>query len=122
MTDENPIAAAAKRIRSEFGRLDLLINNAAISNTHKTLGMSLQEYVKISRPSNVPLDEVSAVWGRTVRRHRCDPSDAASLARSTSSPHRQCIERRWLIDDERGSSLSRPLDVRPRLTCVQDGL
>ena len=27
------IAAAAERIRTEFGRLDLLVNNAAISNT-----------------------------------------------------------------------------------------
>jgi NAD(P)-dependent dehydrogenase (short-subunit alcohol dehydrogenase family) len=43
VTDEASIAAAAERIREEHGRLDVLINNAAISNTRKTPGMSLQE-------------------------------------------------------------------------------
>jgi NAD(P)-dependent dehydrogenase (short-subunit alcohol dehydrogenase family) len=66
VTDQASIAAAAERIRKELGRLDVLINNAAISNTRKTLGMSLQEYAKISRPSNVPLDEVRAVWETNV--------------------------------------------------------
>ena len=66
VTDEASIAAAAERIREELGRLDVLINNAAISNTRKTPGMSLQEYAKISRPSNTPLDEVRAVWETNV--------------------------------------------------------
>ncbi len=66
VTDPASIAAAAERIRKELGRLDVLINNAAISNTRKTPGMSLQEYAKISRPSNVPLDEVRAVWETNV--------------------------------------------------------
>src|SRR5438105_1692807 len=35
VTDEASIAAAAARIRQQFGRLDLLVNNAAISNTRK---------------------------------------------------------------------------------------
>src|ERR1700691_1249171 len=66
VTDRGSIAAAAERIRKDLGRLDVLVNNAAISNTHKTPGMSLQEYAKISRPSNVPLDEVRAVWETNV--------------------------------------------------------
>src|ERR1700723_3993721 len=33
VTDGASIAAAAERIRNEPGRLDLLVNNAAISNT-----------------------------------------------------------------------------------------
>jgi NAD(P)-dependent dehydrogenase (short-subunit alcohol dehydrogenase family) len=66
VTDRASIAAAAERIRKDLGRLDVLVNNAAISNTHKTPGMSLQEYAKISRPSNVPLDEVRAVWETNV--------------------------------------------------------
>src|SRR5271166_4045035 len=44
VTDENSIAAAAMRIRSELGRLDVLVNNAAISNTRLLPGMSIEEY------------------------------------------------------------------------------
>src|SRR5580704_6426172 len=41
VTDRASIAAAAERIGKEFGRLDLLVNNAAISNTRKqALGLS----------------------------------------------------------------------------------
>ena len=66
VTDENSIVAAAKRIRSELGRLDVLIQNAAISNTSKKPGQSVEEYVKTTRPSNVSLDEVRAVWETNV--------------------------------------------------------
>ena len=38
VTDQESIAAAAARIRKEFGRLDVLIQNAAISNTNKKPG------------------------------------------------------------------------------------
>ena len=65
VTDRGSIAEAAERIRNEFGRLDLLVNNAAISNTRKD-SMSLQEYHQISRASNVSLDEVRAVWETNV--------------------------------------------------------
>jgi NAD(P)-dependent dehydrogenase (short-subunit alcohol dehydrogenase family) len=65
VTDRVSIAAAAERIRKEFGRLDLLVQNAAVSNTRKG-SLSLQEYVKISRPSNVSIDEVRAVWETNV--------------------------------------------------------
>ena len=53
VTDQASIAAAAERVRAEFGRLDLLVNNAAISNTRKG-SLSLEEYAQDqSRPSNV---------------------------------------------------------------------
>jgi NAD(P)-dependent dehydrogenase (short-subunit alcohol dehydrogenase family) len=65
VTDQASIAAAAERIRKELGRLDLLVNNAAISNTRKG-SLSLREYAQISRPSNVSLDEVRAVWETNV--------------------------------------------------------
>ena len=51
VTDRVSIAEAAERIRNEFGRLDLLVQNAAISNTRKG-SLSLPEYAKISRASN----------------------------------------------------------------------
>jgi NAD(P)-dependent dehydrogenase (short-subunit alcohol dehydrogenase family) len=67
VTDRVSIAAAAKRIGKEFGRLDLLVNNAAISNTRKQqLGLSLQDYAKISLAGNASLDEIRAVWETNV--------------------------------------------------------
>jgi len=66
VTDRASIDAAAKRIRNEFGRLDVLVQNAAISNTTKLPGQSIQEYARLTRPSNVSLDEVRAVWETNV--------------------------------------------------------
>jgi NAD(P)-dependent dehydrogenase (short-subunit alcohol dehydrogenase family) len=66
VTDQASIAAAAERISKELGRLDVLVNNAAISNTSKPPGMSVQEYANLTRPSNVSLDEVRAVWDTNV--------------------------------------------------------
>ena len=66
MTDQASITAAASAVRNEFGRLDVLVNNAAISNTSKLPGQSVEEYAKLNRPSNVSLDEVRAVWETNV--------------------------------------------------------
>jgi len=66
VTDQVSIAAAAARISEEFGRLDVLVQNAAISNTSKLSGQSIEEYAKATRPSNVSLDEVRAVWETNV--------------------------------------------------------
>ena len=60
------ITAAAERVRNEFGRLDVLVQNAAISNTRKLPGQSIEEYAKTTRPSNVSLDEMRAVWETNV--------------------------------------------------------
>jgi NAD(P)-dependent dehydrogenase (short-subunit alcohol dehydrogenase family) len=66
VTDQASITAAAERVRNEFGRLDVLIQNAAISNTRKLPGQSIEAYAKTTRPSNVPLDEMRAVWDTNV--------------------------------------------------------
>lgn len=66
VTDRASIAAAAERIRDDFGRLDLLVNNAAISNTGLPPGVTIEEYVKATRPSNVSLDSVRAIWETNV--------------------------------------------------------
>jgi NAD(P)-dependent dehydrogenase (short-subunit alcohol dehydrogenase family) len=66
VTDHESIAAAAERIRKEFGRLDVLIQNAAISNTNKKPGQSVAEYSKTTRPGIVSLDEMRAVWDTNV--------------------------------------------------------
>ncbi len=66
VTDQASISAAVQRIRHEFGRLDLLIQNAAISNTQKQPGQSVEAYAKTTRPSNVSLEEMRAVWDTNV--------------------------------------------------------
>jgi NAD(P)-dependent dehydrogenase (short-subunit alcohol dehydrogenase family) len=66
VTNRASIAAAAERVGNEFGRLDVLVQNAAISNTGKLPGQSIEEYAKTTRPSNVSLDEMRAVWDTNV--------------------------------------------------------
>lgn len=65
VTDRASIEAAARYIRREFGRLDLLVNNAGISNTSKG-SSSLEEYARRTRASTASLDEVRAVWETNV--------------------------------------------------------
>lgn len=67
VTDRVSIAQAAHRIRDELGRLDVLVQNAAISNVRKTqLGMSLADYGRMSVASKVSIDEVKAIWDTNV--------------------------------------------------------
>lgn len=70
VTDARSIAAAAERIRNELGRLDVLVNNAAIAHV-PTAGMSyadlsFEEMLESRRPSIAPLDEVRAVFETNV--------------------------------------------------------
>ena len=65
VTNQASIAAAAERIRNELGRLDVLVNNAAVSHVGKP-GRSLEEIVKSSRPSVASLEEVRAVFETNV--------------------------------------------------------
>jgi NAD(P)-dependent dehydrogenase (short-subunit alcohol dehydrogenase family) len=66
VTDQASITAAAERVRREFGRLDVLIQNAAISNKSSRPRQSVEDYAKTTRPSNVSLDEMRAVWDTNV--------------------------------------------------------
>src|SRR5580698_4584819 len=66
VTDQASIINAANRVQSEFGRLDVLIQNAAISNTNKQSGQTVEDYAQTTRPSNVSLDEMRAVWETNV--------------------------------------------------------
>ncbi len=65
VTDKKSIETAARYIQDRFGYLDLLVNNAAISNTTKG-DKSLAEYAKTSRSSNVSLEEIRAIWETNV--------------------------------------------------------
>jgi NAD(P)-dependent dehydrogenase (short-subunit alcohol dehydrogenase family) len=65
VTNQASIAAAAERIHEEFGRLDVLVNNAGISHTGKP-GKTLEELVKAGRPSVVPVEDVRAIFETNV--------------------------------------------------------
>ena len=65
VTNQSSIAAAAEHIRKELGRLDVLVNNAAVSHAGKP-GRSLEEIAKSGRLSVVTLDEVRAVFETNV--------------------------------------------------------
>ncbi len=65
VTDLASISAAAERVRAEFGRLDVLVQNAAITKTGDD-AQTPEEYVKTHRPSVVSLDELRAVWDTNV--------------------------------------------------------
>ena len=64
VTNQSSITAAAGRVRNEFGRLDVLIQNAAIASTREVT--SMEAHMAASRASNVPLDDVRAVWDTNV--------------------------------------------------------
>jgi NAD(P)-dependent dehydrogenase (short-subunit alcohol dehydrogenase family) len=65
VTDPASITAAAERIRTELGRLDVLVNNAAISHAQKS-GLSFEEMLQVGRPSVASLAEVRAVFETNV--------------------------------------------------------
>jgi NAD(P)-dependent dehydrogenase (short-subunit alcohol dehydrogenase family) len=65
VTDQTSITAAAERIKNEYGRLDLLVNNAAISHAGRP-GRTLAEMMETSRASVASLDEVRAVYETNV--------------------------------------------------------
>jgi len=65
VTNQASIAAAAERIRNQFGRLDVLVNNAGVSHAGKP-GRPLQELAKSGRPTVVSLAEVRAIFETNV--------------------------------------------------------
>ncbi|MFI6300024.1 SDR family NAD(P)-dependent oxidoreductase [Nonomuraea sp. NPDC050790] len=62
VTDRDSVLAAAKRIEAEFGRLDVLINNAGITGSGQTSPMDATDQI----PSTVDLDMVRAVFETNV--------------------------------------------------------
>jgi NAD(P)-dependent dehydrogenase (short-subunit alcohol dehydrogenase family) len=65
VTDRASIAAAADRIAKEFGRLDILINNAGISKIGQPKG-TVEDIVKSGRISTASLDDIRAIYETNV--------------------------------------------------------
>ena len=65
VTKQSTISAAVKLIENQQGRLDLLVNNAAISHAGKP-GRTLEETTEDGRASNASLDEIRTVWETNV--------------------------------------------------------
>ena len=65
VTDEPSIREAAKRVGDEFGKLDLLVNNAAIAHAGKP-DQTLEESLSSSRASVASLTEIRTVWETNV--------------------------------------------------------
>lgn len=65
VTDGASVAAAAARIRNEFGRLDVLVNNAGVAQAGGP-GRSFEEVVKANKPGTAPFEEVRAVFETNV--------------------------------------------------------
>jgi NAD(P)-dependent dehydrogenase (short-subunit alcohol dehydrogenase family) len=64
VTDPGSITAAAERIRSEFGRLDVLMNNAGISRAKPK--QSFKEAVRTNLLVDAPLEDVRTVFETNV--------------------------------------------------------
>lgn len=60
VTDAKSIAAAAHRIQTEAGQLDLLVNNAAIGQSGRY--SSVQEILAAGKASMAPLEEIRTLF------------------------------------------------------------
>lgn len=65
VTDPSSLAAAAAHIDKEFGHLDILVNNAAISKIGKPQG-KVEELVKSGKFSIAKLDDIRTIYETNV--------------------------------------------------------
>jgi NAD(P)-dependent dehydrogenase (short-subunit alcohol dehydrogenase family) len=65
VTKQKTISAAFEKIQTQFGKLNLLVNNAGISHAGKP-GRTVEEVVASNRPSIASLEETRTVWETNV--------------------------------------------------------
>lgn len=65
VTDKKSIENAVSKVKQDFNRLDLLVNNAAISHAGAP-GRTLEEILEANRPSVCSVDEMRTVWETNV--------------------------------------------------------
>jgi NAD(P)-dependent dehydrogenase (short-subunit alcohol dehydrogenase family) len=66
VTNHASIGTAAARVADELGRLDVLIQNAAIASADRMRGGAVADQARSSRPSVVSIEEMRAVWDTNV--------------------------------------------------------
>lgn len=66
VTDETSILAAVALVEQQFGRLDILVNNAAISRANGPESETMQDYIRRSRATLISVAEVRTIWDTNV--------------------------------------------------------
>lgn len=66
VTKQNTINSAAERIRQEFGRLDVLVNNAGISHAGKPGEGFPENAMQYNLMTDAPLEHIRTVWETNV--------------------------------------------------------
>lgn len=65
ITDPISVKNAVEKVQQETGHLDLLVNNAAISNVGPS-NRTMEEVLAAQMPSVVPIEDLRAVWETNV--------------------------------------------------------
>lgn len=66
VTDQSSIAAAATRIKTDFGRLDVLVNNAGISHAGKAGEGFPKDAMATNLLTDAPMENIRHVWETNV--------------------------------------------------------
>lgn len=66
VTDQSSIAAAATRIRTDFGRLDVLVNNTGVSHAGKAGEGFPKDAMATNLLTDAPMENIRHIWETNV--------------------------------------------------------